>query len=456
MLRRCVLLGLFGVAVAAAPTWAQSKRYPPEPVDTDRVKAARSALWENAANPDHEPYQDLIDEARAALADRTDDQYQLAVARLDQAIKLLPGDPDAYALRGDAHLLLRDWARCATDLEAAAARAPRGEPADRKAAAEQRRKLGLCLARAGRLADAERVLAEAAMSGTGTGEMLMRLGEVRIAMGKLDEAIAALTAALDASDVPSQALTRWLLAAAYDRGRRPAEAIAEARLAVGLDRSFSSLTSQSLPLIGAGETEYLLGLAWALSRDPSRDPPRPEHALVYFRRFAALAPDSPWRKRAEDHLRELGTAALPEAIERRGGGASLDLDATRTLVRRAMPAMRACMAKLPGSVIEVLITRAGPRGKPAPPPRPQRPLRPPPRPHRPPYGGNPYQQLRVGSLLPPPDGTSVALALDLDGVSRADLDAAVRCIDPIAAKLPMPAVKEAGAWYKASFFVVAP
>lgn len=429
------------LVLVAAPTWAQSKRYPPEPVDLDRAKAEHSGLWENASNPNHGPYRDLLDEARAALADRTDDAYLVAVNKLDQAIALLPALPDGYALRGEARLQLRDWGKCADDLEAAAARAARGEPADRKDDPEQRRKLGLCLARAGKLADAERVLSEAAISGTGTGEMLMRLGEVRIAMGKLDEAIAALTAALDARDVPSPALTRWLLASAYDRARRPAEAIAEARLAAAADRSFSVLTSHTLPLVGTGETEYLLGLAWA-----SAEPARPETALVYFRRFLALAPDSPWRKRAEDHLRELGTAGLPEAIDRRGGGASLDLELARTTVRRAMPAMRACVAKVPGAVLEVMITRSGPRGK-APVPKVGRPD-----PFR-----NPYSSGRLlRAPTPPPDGVSVAVAHNLDNAPRATTDAAVRCVDPIASRLVLPAIKEKDAWYKVSFLVVSP
>ena len=95
---------------------------------------------------------------------------------------------------------LQQWAKCTADLQTAAAKATREDLPDRKAMVEQRKNLGLCQARAGKLADAERTLAEAAATGTGTGEMLMRLGEVRIAMGKLDEAIAALTAALDASE----------------------------------------------------------------------------------------------------------------------------------------------------------------------------------------------------------------------------------------------------------------
>jgi len=423
----------------AASAWAQSKKYPAEPVDKDQERADRSRLWDNATNPSSEPYQDLIADAKQAISDRSDDQYRLAVDKLEQAIALQPDEDVGYALRGAAYMELRQWGKCADDLQAAIARTTRDDPEDRKAAVDLRRKLGLCQARAGKLADAERTLSEAAATGTGTGEMLMRLGEVRIAMGKLDEAIAALTTALETSDAPSHALTRWLLAGAYDRARRPAEAIDAARAAARLDTRFGSLRSPPIPLLGAGETEYLLGIAWE-----SNDPPRAEYALVYFRKFLRLASDSPWRKRAEDHLRELKTTVLPEAIERKPGGvATIDLDVARAIVRKQMPAMRACLAKVPNQALEVKITRSGPRSVT---PKPVRPdpftrsrYRPPPPP------------------APPPDGVAVVSSSELTfEATRADIDAATRCVDPIASRLAMPAVKEKDSWYQISFLVVAP
>jgi Flp pilus assembly protein TadD len=434
--RRVVPLLLLTITATA---WAQSKKYPPEPVDKDQEKADRSKLWDNATNPSSEPYQDLIADAKQAMAETTNDQARYAVEKLDQAIALLPDEAEGYALRGAAYMQLQQWGKCSDDLQIATAKAMRDDGTDRKAATELRRKLGLCQARAGKLADAERTLSEAAATGTGTGEMMMRLGEVRIAMGKLDEAIAALSASLESSDAPSHGLTRWLLAAAYDRARRPADAREAAIAAAKADRRFMSLRSSNIPLIGAGEIEYLLGLAWE-----SNDPPRPEYALVYFRKFLRLAPDSPWRKRAEDHLRELKTTVLPETIERKPGGiATVDLDAVRAIVRKQMPAMRACMARAPNQAIEVKITRSGPRSTT---PKPVRPdpftrsrYRPPPRP------------------APPPDGISVVSSSELSlEATRAEIDAAARCVEPIAAKLAMPAVKDKDQWYQVAFLVVAP
>lgn len=441
-------LALFlAVAAFATPALAQSTRYPPEPVDRDKEKAERSELWENATNPQTKPYARLISEARAALNERTDDQRVAAIGKLDQAIALVPDDPQAYSLRGEAHMELRDWSRCADDLQLAADKAP-NDDIDVRVQTEQRRKLGLCLARAGRLAQAERVLAEAAASGTSTGEMLMRLGEVRIAMGKLDEAITALTAATEASDSSSYALTRWLLMAAYDRARRPADAIAIGRIARRYDRELASLRNPPLPLLGTGEREYLLGLASEYSRGEA-DPPEAEKALLYFRRFLQLAPDSPWRKRAEEHVRDLKRTTLPEAVARKSGGAAFDLTLARNVVRRQMPALRACLAKTPNVVFTVTVTKAGPKqAVVAPKPKTVRP----PRTSRYPYPT--YRPYTPRPVLPPPEGVTIEPYVDSDPTSRADKDAAMRCIEPIVTKLPFASIKEANAYVQFSFMLI--
>ena len=355
-------LGL--TAGLAAPAAAQSRRYPPEPVDKDAEKAARSNLWSAAITPERHPYQDLVRTATEALAKRTADQTAEAIEKLDAAVHLLPREPDAYRLRGDAYLERKDWARCAADLAAADAHRRRSEDSPR-ALAELHRKLGLCQARAGKLADAERTLAETAASGNAAGEVWMRLGEVRIAMGKLDEAIAALGSALEATDGSAQAMIHFLLAEAYDRARRPGDALAEAAEGVKLDRQLAMLHNPVIPLLGTGEAYYMLGLAH------SADPARPEYALAYFRRFVKEAPDSPWRKRAEAPLRDRRAVDLPDTVTR-GGSAPLDLDAVRGAARRAMPQMRACLARFPTAVVEVEISRSGPRTPPTDRMRPRR------------------------------------------------------------------------------------
>jgi len=432
-------LGLAVLAIAT-PAAAQSRRYPPEPVDKDAEQAARSDLWSAAITPERHPYQDLVRSATEALSQRTTDQTTEAIKKLDQAILLLPREPIAYRLRGDAHLELRGWAKCAADFAAAEAYAQRDDDTpravvDRTAppsggadsrgrapAVELHRKLGLCQARAGKLGEAEKTLAEAAASGNAPGEVWMRLGEVRIAMGKLDEAIAALRSAIDNTEPTAQAMIHFLLAAAYDRARRPALATTEAGEGVKLDRQLAVLQNPVVPPLGTGELDYMLGLAYGA--EPTV---RPEYALAYFRRFVSVAPDSPWRKRADEHIRDLRASELPETVTRTGT-AQLDLEVARAVVRRAMPQLRACLARQPATVVEIEISRAGPR--------------------------TPVTDRMRPRFFSPPDG--VTIRRGAGDLSDRELEAIDRCLQPLALRIALPPVKERDTYYKAMFYVVAP
>jgi hypothetical protein len=414
--RATLILALLGAL--ATPARAQSKRYPPEPVDKDSEQATASDLWNAAITPERHPYQDLVRKASDRLSQRPP-AIDEAIKLLDTAIQLLPREPDAYRLRGEAHFERRTWPGCAADLAAANSYTQRGDQPAR-VMVELRRKLGICQARAGKLAHAEKTLAETAAVGNAPGEVWLRLGEVRIAMGKLDEAIAALRSALDSSDPPTQ-LIQFFLAAAYDRARRPADALQAAGEGVKLDRQLGVLHNPAVPPIDPGELDYMLGLAHSV------DPPRPEYSLAYFRRFVSAAPESPWRKRAEEHLRDLRAADLPAAITRTGT-ATFDAEAARTAVRRTMPQLRSCLARTPAVVVEVEISRSGPRT-------------------------SPTDRLRP-RFFTPPDGVTVRRAVG--DLSDAELAAVDRCLQPLAARIALPAAKERDTFYKAAFHVVAP
>ena len=319
---------VLAVVAAAAPARAQSRRYPAAPIDRD--DASHSRLWDRALDPKRGPYDELVARAKRQLGDHpTPDQAKAAIEGAARAIALAADRPDAYVVRGEAELAIAAWPGCADDLAAAADRAsarPADAPTDLAWNAARARELGICQARAGRYADAERTLA-ATTSASAQGELLMRLGEVRIAMGKLDEAIDALHAASEQVDRAQQAMIDWLLALAYDRARRPEDSDAAAQRASQSDRdhNYSLLENPQLPFLGAGEKEYLLGLAYRSDRAPGGAFKRVEHALLYFRRFLALAPaDSPWRRRAEEHARELAAVELPQTIDRVTGSAALD------------------------------------------------------------------------------------------------------------------------------------
>jgi len=228
-------------------------------------------------------------------------------------------------------------------------------------------------------------------------------------------------------------MIHFLLAAAYDRARRSADALDEAGEGVKLDRQLAILQNPVVPPLGRGELDYLLGLAYTAEvlNDTDRNTapirPRPEYALAYFRRFVQGAPDSPWRKRAEEHIRDLRGSDLPDQVTR-AGTAQPDADTARTVVRRGMPQMRACLARLPTVVLEIEVSRAGPRTPPT-------------------------DRLRP-RFFSPPDGITVRRAAG--ELSDAELDAADRCLSPLAARLALPAVKERDTYYKVMFYVVAP
>ena len=147
------------------------------------------------------------------------------------------------------------------------------------------------------------------------------LGETRIAEGKLDEAIAALTAASELDYQQNNATLHWLLAAAYDRARMPNQVAEHLTAGYRNDRYFSmikNLMPQSGgPYLGEDEPDYLLGLAWGVQPDAYAGAARPELQLAYFRRYLVRAPHSQWRRRAEEHVKELRAVDYPEAIERR-------------------------------------------------------------------------------------------------------------------------------------------
>jgi tetratricopeptide (TPR) repeat protein len=415
---------LLVLVAMAAPAFAQSRRYPPEPPDPDRDAEEHSKLWEDALSPGRTPYQALVTDSKHLADLKTADATKDALAKLDKAVALLPREPDAYAARGELYLAQKQWDKCADDFQAAEDRSP---PDDGKTPERTQRRvsLGICQARAGRFADAERTLVGASATTNARASTWLRLGEVRIAMGKLEEAVGALDTALEMCSAGCDApvgLVHFLLASAYDRGRRPGDASGQIDEGSKWDRSFGSIQAPTYPLLGPGEPDYLLGLAHRY--EPT---PRLEYALVHFRRFLKMAPDSPWRRRAEEHVRELSALDLPLAVERRAGTTTPDLDAARAAVVKVMPQMRACLAKLPTTVLEVQITRDGPH--------------------------TPDSVRDRPRFRTPPAGASVRDSYEPDIVVRADVDAAVRCVQPLAERIAMPAVKDRDTYYIVAFLV---
>jgi tetratricopeptide (TPR) repeat protein len=418
--RTAILLALTVPSLAAA----QSKKYPPVPVDKDSEAEQKSDLWESALNPTLGPYTTLVRDAESHLQRTTPADTKLAITKLGTAIGLMPNEAKAYHVRGRIYLTQRDWAPCGEDLAAADEHA--GDELDSTARTRLRIDLGVCQSRAGKLADAERTLVRASSSAPAyRGELGLRLGEVRIALGKLDEAIDALTAALEATDIQHH-LTRWLLATAYDRARRPTDAGEQAELARKMDPHRTYIEAPTLPHLGLADQQYLLGVAYRYAT------PKPEYALLYFRQFGKLAPDSPWRRRADEHVRELSNIKFPakETITTTGPATTTTED-MRTAVDKSMKPLRACLANMTTTAFQVTITKVGPRT-----PETAR--------DRPIYRV-PTASVKVAQVLTVGDRAS-----DIEALKAAD------CVEKEANKVKLPAPKERDSWYMMSFLVVAP
>ncbi|MFT3693174.1 MAG: tetratricopeptide repeat protein [Kofleriaceae bacterium] len=421
MTRALLLLALFG-SVAAA----QSKRYPTPPKDADKEAETRSGLWESALDPDRKPYDELVRDAKRRLDDRTRDSAQEALPKLDAAIKRLPGDYRAHMLRGHAYLLLQDWAKCTADLQAV----QNPDDLDRDAIELE---LGICQARAGKLADAERTLVHA-VTVAPHGEQWMRLGEVRIALGKLDEAEDALQAALEKNDGPLGTI-HWLLALAYDRARKSTLADEQARAALSFDASFNLIMYPAYPWLGNGEQDYLIGLARMTPPSLDRDQATPEIALMHFRHFLKVAPDSPWRRRADEHVKELAATAFPQQLVRTAQSTALqEMTPIVPVIQKQMGKLRACVAKTPWSSYTVTIQKTGPLGEDRDHVR---------------YA---VPQLHFGTI----QGVDVKLERSLEAITNPADDAAQKCIAQVAAGLSLPVPKDRDTYYRFSFLVVAP
>lgn len=413
-------LGALG-ALGAAPADAQSRRYPLPLADKDRELEESSSLWERTVEPGRAPHAVFLAEARRAVsAGRTDADLHAAAYKAQQAINLRPQDPAAYLVRAAALEQLRQWPECAKSYQAALELDPKlGPDPELRGSSTPLLGLGICLARAGKLAEAEVALDRAASRATNTTvEEWLRLGEVRIATGKLREGLDALTASTEATgETNPSALNNWLRALAYDRGRQTALADEAGAAAAVSDRYLSQLSNQGTPFIHDVERYSLLALGYQYTG-------RLEVALAYWRRVVAADPEGMWSRRAKEHVALLEKAELPEEL-RRLGTAPFDQQVARGLVRKAMPALVACVAPVPAVAFDVRVTRSRPAAA----------------------GNGPRSE-------PRPPGASANSAM-IDQPTLQPIDKAQACLVDAAKKMDLPPVKDPGTWYELGFSVVA-
>lgn len=429
-----VTAAVIALATVAAPAAAQSKRYPRPPVDAEAEAEAKSDFWDEVVRPGARRYEQIVTATTDSLRIRGSDASR-ALEPLREAIALRPDLVEAWGYLGVAAERTRSWATCADAYRRAFAIDPRWRPSRLAPKSETslpartlamrplEQGLGMCLSRSGDLAGAAAALESLVARGEASGETWLRLGEVYMAEGRLAEAITAFDQARN--DPAVRALSRWLLAVAYDRARRPGDADAAAAEAGDVGNP----TSGSIPFVPAADVYYVRAFA---ARNA------PEKALALFRLYLDQAPpDSPWRARAEEHVAGLSELDLAAHVEIQGSG---DRPAIERAVRAAMPALRACVAPVPMVMIELRITQVGPPGKPKRVPG-KTPI--PPEAPRPPFtrfGGRPPP----ASTQPrrPPDaetpGVRAVPVIFEPGKLDGPRDLAVDCVEKVGLGLTLP------------------
>ena len=428
-----VALGSLG-SVAAA----QSERYPPEPADADKEAEEHSDFWERALEPGRGRYDELLARSRRLLDARTPKELKQASDLLTTAIGLVPGAPDAYYLRGWAREQLEDWAGCATDYQATRDRNPRFKPAPNpRNRGDLADGLGVCLARAGRYEEAATTLAQVTAAGDTDATVWIRLGEVYMALGRLDESIAALDRAVDkALEKPRGneiATARWWRALALDRARRPPAAldagddITEAQAALRADPTLSRILNPTVPSAPPEDIHYLAGLAYDARREGER-------ALLYYREFLRQGLKNMWRKRAQEHVARLRKLDVTEMMSRptvvQGTSALTPAQLAKAL-RKDVTALGKCMKGAPQAVAEVRIVVVGP---PAPPPKKGAPI--------------------VVSSRPPPAGATAKLVQQVGTPATSKVvDVALECLNRAGAKLKPPKLAR-GTWLQLTLPVI--
>lgn len=408
--------------VAALALWpraaaGQSTRYPAPPADEDSERDARSELWEQAVEPGRAPQARLLGEAKRLIAGRTPGDLGAAVRKISEAIELRPDEPAAYFLRALAYEQLQRWPECAADLGKTLELDPRfGGERELRYADNPALGLGVCLARAGRLAEAEIALDRAVARTPGTQEWL-RLGETRIAMGKLREGLEALAASAQAGS--ETVLTIWLGALAHDRARQSSQAAEAIGRAAVLDRSLRQLTNPAMPFVSKAEELYLLGLGFGGIG-------RPELALAYFRAAAELPEGQLWARRVREHIEALEQTDFPLEVGR-SGPAPLDPEVARAAVKKALPKLVECVKELPRVAFTVRVTRSkvGPAAEGA---------------------------IRTA---PPAPGVVVTQDVAFGEPSEQALARAERCIQAASAALELPPIKAVNTWHYVTFSFIA-
>jgi tetratricopeptide (TPR) repeat protein len=413
-----VAVALAVVAGRGTAALGQSTRYPPPAPDPDAEAEARSDFWDRATLPGIDRYREKVDRARRLIEARSSDHLQSAEQLLVEATALLPRRTEALWYLGVAQELRGRWIECAASYRRVWQLDPSFTPPDTlRGRGPLGHALGICLARAGDLAEAAAHLERLTRVADVSADVLLRLGEVYLAMGRLADAIEVLERASDLATTAAD--VHWTLAVAYDRARRPADAARVAQLALTLDSALVRVAAPVMPYVPSEDLHYFVAFAHDAKDEPER-------AILYFREFVRVAPKGPWRQRAVEHLSALEAADLASRAVIQGT-APVDRKAVVATVRAGAGALGRCVAAIPGALLYVRVVQVGPRT------------------------ATRAGELRLASAQP---GVRASIFAAF-GVEDEPLGQAAACVEREAARLRFPRPTAADSWSSISFPVIA-
>ena len=436
-MRRALAVLLVAIAGPAA---AQSTRYPPPAPDLDAEREEYSDFWENAIEPGRDHYDELVARAARLLPRRGEDGRGTALVLLEEAVGLLPDRADAWAYLGIGRELEDDHAGCRDALEKAWAIDPGWAPPSGRGAGTTRPlalALGTCRSRTDDLEGAAEVLERLTARGDDSVETRWRLGEVYMALGRLDEARASLELALDQTPAdPHYASAAWALVVAADRARDPDATRSAAEIALRQDPHRVRLEHPSGGYLPASDADYYRAIAADVAGVP-------EQALARFRAYLIAERDGPWVKRAREHERAL------RGFETRDRARIVGTDRPdETKVKKAIDRidadLRACVKNAPNLLLELEVTRHGPKPEAAPPAKKPASKPTPKAKRRPPGGSGRYSV----SVPPPAEGARASVILRLVPGDPDDetVRTAITCVEKAGAGLAVPAPTTPGTW----------
>lgn len=328
-----------------------------EPQDFDADAEQYSKLWSGDLFPADAEYQELVGKAREMWTQRGENSFRQAIELLDKAVAMAPEQPLAHGWLAGIYARTGEWKRCAAALDKAAARDPSFVPplTSQEPAYALDFERGMCHAMAGNYELAIARFKHIVSDGHDSPIARQRLGEAYMALGRLDDAIAAFETLLKTR--PYDPGLHFALAVAYDRDEQAAPAKAHVELGLKHDPRLTTLSQFQRSYFPPEDEHYYLGLGHAGDSQVM-------WAVFHFREYLQAAKEGPWAHRARQHLELMLEHTTGVDLVRRGT-ADVDLERSRAAVTASDAAFQKCAKALPRVLFRVRVTTLASPGRPA-------------------------------------------------------------------------------------------